>query len=109
MYNNAATQIASTENTINSDGSLPALQKDALLMTGSVYRYSGAYWGTYILQKGTTIFGIKIKWKSFFIHDASGAIAGAIGGAFAGGLHGAIVGGLGGGIGSSVAYLFTGN
>lgn len=103
LYNSAASQLITIENNISNDNSLTSVEKQGLLSMSSVARYSGAYWGNYILNSGTSRLFKKGWLKSFLHADIGGAIAGAISGLFTGGV---ILNTVGGAVGASVANLF---
>lgn len=79
----------------------------------AVARYSGSYWGNYILIYNSgggsssiqpNLFGIRLHWKGFWKADAAGAIAGAVTSIITG--DDFIRNTLGGGLGASIAHLF---
>lgn len=112
LYNSAASQLITIENNISNDSRLSSSEKQGLLSMSATARYSGAYWGNYILNGGggenpsnqisPNLFK-KGWWKSFWHADAGGALAGGIAGIFTGGI---ILSAIGGGLGASVANLF---
>jgi hypothetical protein len=109
IYSTAASQIISVETSIKADIRLSSNEKRALLSMASVYRYSGEYWGNYILNEGDgsevlhpNFLGIHIHWKGFWKADAEGALSGGIVAIFTGGVIGNIIGG---GLAGSIVHL----
>jgi len=107
LYNSAASQLIIIENDISNDNSLTSTEKQGLLSMSAIARYSGAYWGNYIINNSGGVSPLRLFkkgwWKSFWHADVGGAIAGAIAGLFTGGV---IINTVGGGLGASVANLF---
>lgn len=124
IYNNFASSLISVENNITSDNTITDIEKKELLSTAAIYRYSYAYWGSYILNNSgggisltslqhsslsPNLLNIKLHWKGFGKADAAGGISGAVAGAIATlpvSLVGAGLGAVGGGLGASIAHLF---
>jgi hypothetical protein len=82
-YNSFANNLVSLETTIQNDSRIPSWEKQVLLSSCSIGRYSGAYWGNYILSQSSggvssmSTFSLWTKmknWMRFVIADVGGGI-----------------------------------